>query len=260
MCIKIKLQCYILSNFQEFLSLKSFYDEYEIHRYSNFSNLKVAPIESTNKTVENLLNRVLTSHKTKKWYPYLQQVATHLNQKKRKALYGMCPDDAYQPSNVQFIRSRLLQDYKSWKNQFRKRPRRYRLGQIVRKVIDRSKFGPRSYEVQWSDNFYVIRDILHTYPEQYLLRELDTERKLPRAYYREEIQAARPPDTKQDFHFFVEKSRTVHSKRLRSAKAVGGEVQYLLRSKNDPDEAAGRWINSEEYNRLLQNGVIQKLV
>lgn len=207
-----------------------------------------------------MLNRVLTSHKTKKWYPYLQQVATHLNQKKRKALYGMCPDEAYEPKNVQYIRARLLQDYEKWKNKFRKRPQRYRLGQIVRKVIDKTKFGPRSYEVQWSDNFYVVRDILHTYPKQYLLQELDTGRKLPRAYYQEEIQAARPPDTKQDQHYFVEKSRVVRSKRLRSGKTAGGETQYLLRSKNDPDEAAGRWISSDEYQRLIKDGLLQAMV
>ena len=223
---KVKLQYYILLNLQEFLSLKSFYDEFGIHRYSNHSNLKVAPIESTNKTIEILLNRVLTSHRTKKWYPYLQQVAAHLNQKKKKALYGMNSEQAYMPENVEYIRGRLLDDYKKWKEKFRGRARKFRLGQIVRKVIDRSKFGPRSYEVQWSDNFYVIRDILHTFPVQYLLQELNTNRKLPRAFYTEEIQAARPADSEQAKLFFVEKSRIVHSKRLRSGKAAGDDGMY----------------------------------
>ena len=149
---------------------------------------------------------------------------------------------------------------KRWKQKFRGRPRRYKLGQIVRKVIDKTKFGPRSYEVQWSDNFFVIRDILHTYPEQYLLQELDTDRKLPRAYYKEEIQAARPPATVEDKHMFIEKSRIVRSKRLRSGKSAGGEIQYLLRSKNDPDEASGRWIDRNEYERLTRDGVLQEVV
>ena len=116
------------------------------------------------------------------------------------------------------------------------------------------KFGPRSYEVQWSDNFFVIRDILHTYPEQYLLQELDTDRKLPRAYYKEEIQAARPPATVEDKHMFIEKSRIVRSKRLRSGKSAGGEIQYLLRSKND--ESAGRWIDDVERNRMIEDGLL----
>ena len=172
----------------------------------------------------------------------------------------MSSDEAYLPENVHYIRRRLLEDHKKWKEKFRGRPRRYKLGQIVRKVIDKTKFGPRSYEVQWSDNFFVIRDVLHTQPESYLLQELDTGRKLPRAYYKEEIQAARPPATIEDKHMFIEKTRVVHSKRLRSGKSAGGELQYLLRSKNDSDDSTGRWIGKDEYQRLVKDNVLQKVV
>ena len=235
------------------MSLKKFYEDNEIHRYSNFSNLKASPIESCNKVIENLLHRVMTAEKSRVWYTRLQAVASHLNGKKRKVLYGYSSNEAYDPTVAAYIRERYLEDYKRYKEKFRGQKSRYRVGETVRKVIDKTKFT-RGYEQQWSKDLFVIRQIRHTYPKTYLLRNLESRRDLARAYYANELQRARVPDSKEDRHYFIEKSRVVRFKKLRSGKLMGGEKQWLLRSKNE--DSPGRWIDSVERDHLIKNGLL----
>ena len=101
---------------------------------------------------------------------------------------------------------------------------------------------------------FVIRQIRHTYPKTYLLRNLESKRDLARAYYAHELQRARVPDSKEDRHYFIEKSRVVRPKKLRSGKLMGGEKQWLLRSKNE--DSPGRWIDSVERDHLIKNGLL----
>ena len=48
--------------------------------------------------------RKMTADNSHTWYTWIQSVATHLNQKKRKKLYNLSANECYEEKNVEFLR------------------------------------------------------------------------------------------------------------------------------------------------------------
>ena len=67
---------------------------------------------------------------------------------------------------------------------------------------------------------------------------------------------ARKPETAQEKKFFIAQTKTVGAKTLRSGQTSGGEKLFLLRSLNDADQSS--WINSYEYSKLKDGGLIME--
>ena len=58
--------------------------------------------------------RKMTADNLHTWYTWIQSVATHLNQKKRKKLYNLSANECYEEKNVEFLRRKYLEDYKAY--------------------------------------------------------------------------------------------------------------------------------------------------
>ena len=109
-------------------------------------------------------------------------------------------------------------------------------------------FSPRGYEPQTELEYAQIEDILFTSPLSYKLKDKK------RSFYSEELVAVTPPKTEKEKIYFIEKTRVVNSKILRSGERVGGQTQYLLKAKNAPDQSS--WISEGEYRKLKEDGLI----
>ena len=66
---------------------------------------------------------------------------------------------------------------------------------------------------------------------------------------------ATPVETPQEKNHFIERTRVVNAKKLRSGATTGGEKQYLLKAKNDPDLSS--WISQFEFEKLKDGGYLE---
>ena len=230
--------------------MKKFYDEFEIHRYSTFSPLKCTVIENKVREVEYVMYKKMTADNSNTWYTWIQSVATHMNQKKRKKLYGLSANECYEEKNAEFLRRKYLEDYKAYAAKHNN-PVSLRAGDTVRIVVDKTKLTPRGYEHQFGPKLWEVEEVSLTNP-----RTIKIKGKKRRFYFNEVIKA-RAPATEKEKAYFIEKTRVVNAKRLRSGKTSGGDTQYLLRSRNDP--TIGSWLSSSQYRRLLQDGLVKPL-
>ena len=95
----------------------------------------------------------------------------------------------------------------------------------------------------------MVKKVIWTYPITYKIEGKQ------RAYYSQELVRADAVDSPEEKNYFVEKTRRVKTKKLRSGATVGGETEYLLKAKNDPDQSS--WISSREYQKLKDDGLLE---
>ena len=231
----------------EFLSLKKLYEEHEIHRYSTNSPLKSVFVENANKAVENLLYKVMTSLNTAKWINLLDDVAKHLNETKSKTLFNLTPNEAHLKVNEEYLRSKYLERYKQYKEKFKRQRARFVPGDTVRILRDKTKFS-RGYEPAFSKELYVIEAVQKTYPLTYKLKGQR------RVYYSQELVHAEAPVKDEEKNYFIERTRRVNTRKSRSGAITGGQTEYLLKAKNDPEQSG--WISEFEYQKLKDGGLI----
>ena len=234
---------------KEFLSLPDFYAKHEIHRYSTNSPLKSVYVENSNKAVENLLYKAMTSLQTAKWINLLEDVAEHLNSKKSNVLYGMSPNEAHKKSNEEYLRAKFLEIYKKHKAKYKNQKPKFQLGDTVRIKKDRTVFS-RGYEPGYSQDIHVISDIQQTYPVTY---KIEGQR---RVYYEQELVHAAAPSKEIEKQYYIERTRRINTKKHRSGAVSGGETQYLLKAKNDANQSG--WISEFEYQRLKDGGILSE--
>ena len=231
----------------EFTSLSSFYEEMEINRYSTHSPLKSVFVENINKAIENLLYKKMTSENSAKWIHLLDDVAVHLNEKKSETLFGLSPNEAHLKQNEELLRAQYLRDYKKYKDSFKSKKPKFFPGDTVRILKNRTVFT-RGYEPAFSRELYTVSAIKRTYPITYAIKGLQ------RSFYAQELRHASMPQGELEKGYFIERGRTINPKVLRSGKKSGGQRQYLLKAKNDPDLST--WISEQEYHKLKDGGLL----
>ena len=231
----------------EFLSLKTLYTDHEIYRYSTNSPLKSVFVENANKAVENLLYKAMTSLQTAKWTHLLDDVARHLNSKKSKALFNLSPNEAHLKVNEEYLRGKYLEQYKKHKEKYKNQKPRFYPGDTVRILKDRTKFT-RGYEPAFTRELYTVEDIQKTYPLTY---KIEGQR---RVYYAPELIHAEVPTEDEEKHYFIERTRRINTKKHRSGAVTGGQTEYLLKAKNDPEQSG--WISEFEYQKLKDGGLL----
>lgn len=233
---------------QEFLSLKNLYEDMEIERYSTRSPIKSAYAERMNRSIEDLLYKNMTARNTAKWIDLLDDVVKTLNNRVSTVLHGLTPNEAHQKENEEFLRGKFLEDYEKHKKKFAGQKPKFSIGDTVRLIKKRNLFS-RGYEPAYEREFSVIKDVLLTYPVSYKIEGKQ------RAYYSSEMVKATPVETPQEKNYFIERTRVVNAKKLRSGATTGGEKQHLLKAKNDPDLSS--WISQFEFEKLKDGGYLE---
>jgi hypothetical protein len=231
----------------ENLSLKDFWDEMEIIRYSTNSPIKAAYSEHVNKLLQNRLYKVMTAKSTAKWIDLLPDVTTAYNNTPTKKLRGMTPIQAHDPKNEEILRSYFLEDYGKHKRRFAGRKARFAVGDGVRILEKRTKFS-RGYTPNFSSATFKVREVIPSYPITYKLTGKQ------RSFYSQELVKAVEPETEREKLYFIERTRVVNAKKLRSGALTGGQTEYLLKAKNNPDQSS--WITHYEYRKLRDDDLL----
>ena len=201
-----------------------------------------------NKSIEALLYKKMTSENSAKWIHLLDDVATHLNTKSSSRLFGMSPNQAYMKENEEYLRSQYLREYKEYKKKFKRQNPKFVPGDTVRILKNKTVFT-RGYEPAFSRELYTVASIKRTYPLTYAIEGLR------RSFYAQELRHAIPPQGEEQKGYFIERTRRVNTKTHRSGKVSGGQQQYLLKAKNDPDLST--WISEIEFEKLKNGGLLE---
>ena len=232
---------------QEFLSLKEFYEEMEIERYSTRSPIKSAYAERMNRTLEELLYKKMMALNTRRWIDLLDEVVDIHNNRISSVLHGFTPNQAHEKQNEEYLRAKFLADYEKYKKRFEKQKPKFAVGDTVR-VIRKTKVFNRGYEPAFGREIFTVREVKKTFPITYKLEGKQ------RAYYSQELVAAERPEVETEKQFFIEKTRVVNTRKLRSGVTSGGQKQYLLKARNDPNQSS--WINHFEFEKLKDGGYL----
>ena len=232
----------------EFLSLKDLYQEMEIERYSTRNpKIKSAYAERMNKTIQDLLYKAMTARNTARWIDLLDDVTYVINNRVSSVLHGLTPNEAHDPKNEEYLRAKFLEDHARHKKRFAFQKPLFAVGDGVRLLEKRNVFT-RGYEPSFSKQVYAVKKVQWTYPITYKIEGKQ------RAYYSSEMVRADEVKTPEEKNYFVEKTRKVRTKTLRSGAKIGGETQYLLKAKNDPEQSS--WITEFEYRKLKDGGYL----
>ena len=234
---------------QEFLCLKDLYDEMEIERYSTRNpKIKSAYAERMNKTIQDLLYKAMTAMNTPRWIDLLDEVVFIHNNRVSSVLHGLTPNEAHEKENEEILRTKFLEDFRKYKKRFIYQKPLFAIGDTVRLLKKRNVFS-RGYEPYFDSEIHVVKKVLWTYPITYKIEGKQ------RAYYSQELVHADAVELPVEKNYFIEKTRRVKTKKLRSGAVVGGEIEYLLKAKNDPDQSS--WINQAEYQKLKEDGNLE---
>ena len=106
----------------------------------------------------------------------------------------------------------------------------------------------RGYEPAFGREIFTVREVKKTFPITYKLEGKQ------RAYYSQELVAAERPEVETEKQFFIERTRVVNTRKLRSGVTSGGQKQYLLKARNDPNQSS--WINHFEFEKLKDGGYL----
>ena len=224
----------------EWVGLKKFYEEFEIERYSTKSPLKAVVVERFNQTLENWLYKAMTARNTTRWIGLLQDVVDSYNNRISSVLHGLTPNQAHLKENEEFLRQKFQEEREKYKMKFRNE-KTLRVGEHVRIIKDRNLFS-RGYESSFDREIRTIEKILPTIPKTYKVSGKQ------RSFYIHELSKADEAETPLEKNYFIERTRVIGGKLLRTGKKSGGETQYLLKARNVPDLST--WISQTEFEKL----------
>ena len=225
------------------------YRDYEIVRYSTTTPIKSSYAERINKSLEDLLYKVMTAHQSLRWIDYVDKVVDIYNHRVSSVLHGLTPSEAHLPSNEAYLRMKFWGDYKKHKEKMIKHQnQRFFINDNVRVIKDKTIFS-RGYEPAYEKEIRRVKDVIFSYPISYKVEGKQ------RLYYGPEMVLSRQPQTPQENIYYIDKTRTVNARKLRSGQASGGQKQYLLKDKNNPDQSS--WISEIEYQRLKNGSLLR---
>ena len=191
-----------------------------IHHYTPDSDMKCPGIERVNKTIQRKIYQYMTFHKTFRYIDVLDDLVSSYNATPHRSI-EISPREAELPENHLLVRDRLMSHY--FDILMKKKKPVFKVGDIVRVSVLRSKFH-RSYREQNTRDIFEIIRVDNTMPiPRYYLRCLKDLETITGLFYSNELTLY---DVKEH-----EVERVVRSKRLRGVmydlvKWVGYHERY----------------------------------
>ena len=147
---------------------------------------KAAYAERANKTLQILLYKFMSDSGSGRFLPMLDRLTDTYNNRRHRSLEGMTPSEADDPANEEAVREIQNKRFRKVK---KKRPS-FKLNEIVRVKIDAKALEPasRSYNRQFKDEFYVVRDINDRLPvPMYYLTAAEDDEEIEGGFYSNEL-------------------------------------------------------------------------
>ena len=146
--------------------LKQFLKENNVKHYFATSDKKCAFVERNNRTLQDILYRMMDNHNSHRWIKFLDK-AHSIYMTRIHSKIKMSPKDAELEENQSKI---LKLQLKHWSN-FKKKKPTFKIGDLVRIAGLKNKFK-RSYWQNFSDEIFTIVKVLQNLPTpRYILRE-----------------------------------------------------------------------------------------
>ena len=159
-----------------------------IELYHVYNEGTACMIERFNRTLGEMIQKYLTSHKTKKYIDVLQKLIDEYNNKTHSTI-KMSPVDASKFEN----RNDVLQNTSDTSVSAKKsRPKNlvqnkmYKIGDRVRVAVYKNKFD-KGTKPKWTTEIFVITKVLNTDPITYKIKDLNHEDILG-SFYTQELQ------------------------------------------------------------------------
>ena len=231
----------------EWTSLKNIYELEEIERYSTRSPIKATLIERFNKTLQNSLYKAMTARNTVRWVDLLQDTVHSYNHRVHSSLHGLTPFEAHKKENEEFLRQKFREDRERYKKKVKEK-QSYTEGDQIR-VVKRRKLFSRGYEDNYEPEIRTVEEVYPTHPRTFRVSGKH------QRFYSREIIPAESAEKEAEKIYFIERTRTVGAKTLRSGNTSGGQTEYLLKARNQPDIST--WVSEAEIQRLRDGGLLE---
>ena len=198
-------------------------NEQDIQLYSTENEGKAVVVERFNRTLKSKMWRYFSDNSTNVYIDVLQELVERYNNTKHRSI-GMTPTEASLKSNEQRVLYNLYKD-----NTRPKQRPRFEIGDRVRITVAKRHFE-KGYTPNWTEEVFVIHEILPTNPTTYRILDLADEPIIGN-FYEQQMQKA-VQDT-----FRIEKV-------IRKRKD-----QALVKWKGYPDKF-NSWVSLDELKRL----------
>ena len=190
-------------------------------------------VERSNRTIQGLIGRFCTENQSPRFIDHLDKIVYTYNNRVHRMI-KMTPSEAELPSN----QDKLVELFLKRLGKIKKKKAKFGVGQMVRITKNDYKFR-RSYMKQIQDEVFFVHSIDESRKiPLYELRELDSDIVLDGKWMNFELVAT---NNRSLFSF-----RKVMKRRNRGAES-------LIAFNGLPDDF-NQWINTDELNRIIQNG------
>lgn len=245
---------------QEYVSCKTYLlDKYGVEIYhTNTSRVKASLAERNLKTVLSRLYRWMDLEGNFKWTQYLARVQDSFNNSHHRSLpKGITPNEIVKDAKLvqltkknyglEIIKKNKLAE-KNYEKERRRDPegiKKLYVGDLVRTMEDFKTFD-KSYKSGWSQNISPVVRIKETIPRQYFVGSSS------KPFYRNELSKVVNSTDIREKNYFIAQTRKIQGRETRSGAKSNQEVQYLLKSRQDP--TVSYYISEAEKNKLEKLG------
>lgn len=142
-----------------------FCKEQNINLFStNNKDIKAGIAERFNRTIEEKIEKVLTQNDNNNWIAILPDLMTNYNNSYHRSI-GMAPIEAIKKENSEIVHNNLFPN----SNEVRAKKPKYKVGDTVRTKINKKAFA-KGYEQNFSDEVYIINEIINSKPITYQVK------------------------------------------------------------------------------------------
>ena len=214
--------------------LQSFLKVEGIRYYTTINETKACVVERVIKTIKSRMFRYFTHKQTNRYIDILQEQTKSYNSTVHKSI-KMSPDSVtYNNQHLAWENNYVSILVK--KDENKKLKYKFKVGDYVRVSFLKRVFD-KSYQQQWSDQFFQIREQLPTNPRTYRLSDYNGE-KLGGAAYEEELQ-----------HVIKNKNALYNIEKVIEEKEENGKMKYLVKWQGWPDQF-NTWVSAEQVADL----------
>ena len=247
----------------EYVSCKKYLlENYQIELYhTHTSRVKATLAERNLKTVLTRLYRWMDIENNLKWTQYVNQVQISFNNSHHKSLpKGLTPNQIINDKKlIQLTKEKYGQERIKKNAMYEQKYKKQKLrdpegitdlsiGDNVRHMNE-VKIFDKSYKSGWSQEISPVVRIKDTVPRQYFIGSSS------KAFYRNELSKVTNLNENEDKNYFIAQTKKVSGRQTRSGAKSGQEIQYLLKSRQDP--SVSHYITESEKNKLEKLGQLE---
>lgn len=158
-------------------------EEFKIHLYSSYSNLKASIIERLNRTLKNRMWIQFSLNGNYKWLNILPELVRDYNNRKHRTI-GMKPVDVSKENEREVL--------KKFPHHCKIKKQKFKVGDKVR-ISKAKRIFEKGYTPGWSTEIFSIVKVSATDPVMYYLKDYQ-DQPIARGFYEQEIQKVKYSD------------------------------------------------------------------